>query len=447
MLTTPPTKLQTVVHPYPDLVDECLDEAAFLWRRWEGELTSLTRSLDEIYSWTEDRLHGALDGVRVAGPRAVEVASRELGSEDLDRVTVGSAILGSVLEPGAPEAIATALKTAEGTRLDAILRGLELLGSDQALRASASVLTGPGPARAAALCRLKLFRRVAPGDELVTAFQSNVPTLQVDALRAARLLPPESIARWITAGLNSDDGSVRYAAVETGLALRIEHAWKTAALMATQRTPDAAGYLKLLALFGTPDEQEAIYTALRVPHLQAPAIWALGHLGNVRAADACVAGMQHESIARACGEAYCWITGADLERDALSVKEIPPDAPAFEDDDLDADLVPPPEALWPLPDAEAVKQHWLAIRSEWSANVRHIRGKPVSGDTLLSMMETGPMLRRPDLALELRVKTRGRYDVEPRAFTGRQRQMMMASRAAVAGQGPAAPKPRGEGGT
>ena len=44
------------------------------------------------------------------------------------------------------------------------------------------------------------------------------------------------------------------------------------------------------------------------------------------------------------------------------------------------------------------------------------------------------MLRRPDLALELRVKTRGRYDVETRAFTGRQRQMMMASRAAVAGQ-------------
>jgi uncharacterized protein (TIGR02270 family) len=204
--------------------------------------------------------------------------------------------------------------------------------------------------------------------------------------------------------------------------------------------------LKLLAIFGTPEEQEAIYAALRVPELQTSAVWALGHIGNVRAADACVSGMQHQSIARACGEAYCWITGADLERDTLSVKETPPDAPAFEDDDLDADLVPPPEALWPLPDAEAVKKHWLAIRSDWSASVRHIRGKPVSGDTLLTMMETGPMLRRPDLALELRVKTRGRYDVEPRAFTGRQRQMMMAGRAAVAGQAAATPKPAGRGG-
>ena len=48
MLTTTPAKPQTVAEPFPDLVDESLDEAAFLWRRWERELTSLTRSLDEI---------------------------------------------------------------------------------------------------------------------------------------------------------------------------------------------------------------------------------------------------------------------------------------------------------------------------------------------------------------------------------------------------------------
>jgi uncharacterized protein (TIGR02270 family) len=435
MLTTTSANPQTVAEPFPDLVDESLDEAAFLWRRWETELTSLTRSLDEIYAWTEDRLHGALDGVRVGGPRAVEAATKELGSEDTDRIAVGTAILGSITEPGAPEAIAAALKTAEGKKLDAMLRGLELMGSDQALRASASVLAAPGPSRAGALCRLKLFRRVRPGEELATAFRSNVPDVQVDAIRAARLVPPDAAGQWIAAGLTSDNEDVRYAAVESGLSLRIDEAWKTATQMATQHTPAAARYLKLLAIFGTADEQQAVYSVLRVPELQAAAVWALGHIGNVRAADACVSGMQHEPIARACGEAYCWITGADLERDTLSVKETPPDAPAFEDDDLDANLVPAPEALWPLPDAEAVKKHWLAIRSEWSANVRHIRGKPAGGDTLLSIMETGPMLRRHDLALELRVKTRGRYDVEPRAFTGRQRQMMMVSRAAVAGQG------------
>jgi uncharacterized protein (TIGR02270 family) len=307
------------------------------------------------------------------------------------------------------------------------------------------VLAAPEPTLAGALCRLKLFRRVAPGDELATAFTSKVADVQVDAVRAARLAPAESAARWISAGLSSDHADVRYAAVESGLCLRIDRTWETTTQLATQRGPVAGRYLKLLAIFGTADEHEPVYAALRVPELQLPAIWALGHIGTVRAADACVAGMQHEAIARACGEAYCWITGADLERDTLMAAEKPVDAPSFEDDDLDANLVPPPEALWPLPNPDAVKKHWLAIPA-WPANIRHIRGKAVDGDTLLETMETGPMIRRSDIALELRVRTRGRYDVEPRAFTGRQLQMMMASRAAVSGHaGPAAPKPPGDG--
>ena len=67
--------LQAATEPFRDLVDESFDEAAFLWRRWESELTSLTRNLDEIWSWTEDRLHGALDGVRVGGAAGLETAT------------------------------------------------------------------------------------------------------------------------------------------------------------------------------------------------------------------------------------------------------------------------------------------------------------------------------------------------------------------------------------
>jgi hypothetical protein len=129
------------------------------------------------------------------------------------------------------------------------------------------------------------------------------------------------------------------------------------------------------------------------------------------------------------------MTGADLVRDRLAIEENPSDAPTFEEDDLDANLVPSPEALWPQPNPDAVRKHWLKTGSDWGATVRHIRGKPVSGEILIDVIEAGPMLRRPDLALELRVKTRGRYDVETRAFTARQRQMMAAGRSAASGHG------------
>src|SRR5436190_11144567 len=69
-------------HAFDDLVEESLDEAAFLWGRWESELVSLTRSLDEVWTWTEDRLHGALDGVRAAGPAFVVAATQAMSSGD-----------------------------------------------------------------------------------------------------------------------------------------------------------------------------------------------------------------------------------------------------------------------------------------------------------------------------------------------------------------------------
>jgi len=436
MLSTPTsTPSQTVAAPFHDLVEESFDEAVFLWRRWEHELVSLTRNLDEVWSWTEDRLHGALDGVRVGGSSAIELATKAVEGDEIDRMTVGAAVLGSSSEHGAIEIVTAALRDAKGEKLGAMLRGLELLGSDQALRATASVLRAPDPVFAASLCRLKAFRRVAPGDELPAAFTSKNPAAQAEAIRAARLITSGAADEWIGAALQSEDADVRYAGVESGVCLRMAHAWDAATRFAGHRDPAAGRYLNLLALFGSAAEHEVVFNALRIPALQPAAIWALGHIGNVRAAEACLAGMQHEPLARACGEAYCWMTGADLARDRLAIEETPADAPALEDDDLDANLVPAPESLWPQPDPDAVRKHWLKQGADWGAGVRHVRGKPATGDFLLHAIETGPMLRRPDLVLELRVKTRGRYDVETRAFTPRQRQMMAVGRSAVSGQG------------
>ena len=433
--TSPSTPSQNVAAPFRDLVEESFEEAAFLWRRWENELASLTRNLDEVWSWTEDRLHGALDGVRVGGASTLDLAKDALATDEIDKIAVSTAVLGSSTEPGAVDVMTTRLTDAKGAKLDAMIRGLELLGSDQALRAAAAVLGSSDPVLASALCRLKMFRRVVPRDELAGAFSSKMPAAQIEALRAARLITSGAADEWIASALQGEDAAVRYAAVESGVCLRMAHAWDAAMRFAGQRDPQAGPYLKLLALFGTAAEHEIVFGALRIPGLQPAAIWALAHIGTERAVEACLAGMKHEPLARACGEAYCWMTGADLNRDRLAIDETPADAPALEDDDLDANLVPAPEALWPLPDPDAVRKHWLKRGADWGASVRHVLGRPVTGDVLLDTIERGPMLRRPDLVLELRVKTRGRYDVETRAFTSRQRQMMAAGRNAVSGQG------------
>jgi uncharacterized protein (TIGR02270 family) len=273
------------------------------------------------------------------------------------------------------------------------------------------------------------------GDEVKTAYASGPPEVQAEAVRAARYASPHQFDELIAAALRSDDAEVRSAAVEAGLCHGVAGTWDTARRLARPLDEGAAPYLRLLALVGTAEDHEIVYAGLRVPALQSQAIWALGHIGTPRAAEACLAGMRHETLARACGEAYCWITGADLVRDRLERQETPPEVPAFEEDDLDADLVPSPEALWPLPDPDATRAHWRGRSAGFTPDVRHIHGRPVTVGVLMAMIESGPMLRRTDLVLELQARSRGRYDVETRAFTARQRRMMAAGRAAFTAGG------------
>lgn len=427
--------VRTTAEPYRDLVDQSLEEAAFYWKRWEADLESLTRNLDEVWSWTEDRLAGALDGVRVAGGRVVEITEAALHGEDLAARTVAAHVLAAKTPQHAREALAAAVRQAAGAPLQAMARGIETAPLDGTFAPVTAALAGAGPEHSAALCRIKAFRRVAPGREATVALESNVPPLQAQALRALGCAADESLlTRSVSWGLKSDSPEVRRAAIGTGIRRSDPAAWQAAVELIRQRHPDCAPILSCVAALGSAEEHELVIAALREPALQRAALFALGFIGTQRAVEICLAGMRDAKLARAAGEAYCAITGAELDRDHLAAAE-PAESPSrqpLEADDLDADLVPKAHELWPLPDLTAVQRHWQGIKREFGAGARHFLGRPAGLETLIAALETGPMLRRADLALELTVRTGGKYDLEPRAFAQAQRTMMQAGRARLA---------------
>src|SRR5262249_15134501 len=157
---------------------------------------------------------------------------------------------------------------------------------------------------------------------------SDIPDARVQALRAAAYVSAQHVDKAIAASIDDEHASVRLAAVESGLSRGLPRAREMAVAYANRLDDSAAPYLKLIAMFGTANDHEIVFEALRVPALQKPAIWALGQIGTARAVDVCVAGMQHEKLARASGEAYCWITGVELSRDGLTKQEVVADAPA-----------------------------------------------------------------------------------------------------------------------
>ena len=427
--------VRTTADPYWDLVEQSLEEAAFFWKRWEADFENLTRSLDEVRSWTEDRLHGALDGVRVAGDKVVEATEVALRGKDQAALTAAAHVLAARTPAHAREALAVAVRNAKGAALRAMIRGIETAALDASFAPVTAVLASAGPEHSAALCRIKRFRRVAPGREVTDALQSGIPDLQAEALRSLTYAAEESTAaRHIAWGLKSDDREVRSAAIQTGIRRGDPAAWQAAVQLAEERNAECAPLLSALAALGSPEEQELVIRALREPGLQRAGLFAIAYIGTPQAVEICLAGIRDEKLARIAAEAYCAITGAELARDGLAAPEPHegPSPPRLEDDPLEANLVPAAADQWPLPDLDGVRRHWQSIQRQFGEGARHWRGRPAGLETLFAAIERGPMHRRDDLALELAVRTGGKYDLETRAFAHVQRSMMQAARTRAA---------------
>jgi uncharacterized protein (TIGR02270 family) len=424
--------------PFPEIVEENLDEAAFLWGRWESELGSLTRNLDEVWSWTEDRMNGAIDGVLVArDPLFGRLIDRALSVKDLLFHTLAAHLLTVAPDPAARQRLAQLLCEAEDGSLAAMLRGIEVSHLDGTFSIVTRALLKKSPQHCAALARIKSFQRAALGSELATAFEADGIAEQVTAMRAAAFLPEPTVTAWVDRGLAHSSPVVRIAAIESGIRQRQRPAWDAARELVAAREAGSGGLLRLLAMFGKVADHAVVHDALSDAGSARAAFWALGHVGTREAAEHCLAAMQDQVLARLAGEAYAAITGIDLARERLTAKE-PADAPSlppFEEDNLDADLVPRREELWPLPDAALCAAHWAKIGAEYAPNIRYVRGKPFDLGVLMAAIDKGPMLRRGDYALELYVRTNGACDVETRAAGFTQRRMIAAAHAKLAAMG------------
>jgi uncharacterized protein (TIGR02270 family) len=122
------------------------------------------------------------------------------------------------------------------------------------------------------------------------------------------------------------------------------------------------------------------------------------------------------------------ITGLDLASAGLTEPRPAPreedEPPLFEDEDLDAALVPRAEERLPAPDAPGLIRWWNQNRGRFDPDVRYLGGRPTTLRLLVDALADGPMRRRRPVALELAVRTRGQLQIETRAFIAEQRRRL-----------------------
>ncbi len=423
-----PSDRTSPIAPLWDLVEESLDEAEFLWRRWEGELSTHARDLDGVDFWVEDRLQGSLDGVRLAGHAAHDILAPALDADDPFRTIAAAHVLATSVDHSGLALLTSAFAGASAERLPFFRRATELAPED--LTASAIEKVVPSDAaRAALLLDVSSFQGRGRTDLVHEMAANPEPVVQAAVLRALRHLPLDFDPGLVTFQLGSPAGAVVEAAVETGLVLGLPAAWTRCRELASAPGSGRGRALLLLALLGHDLDQRRVVQALAEEPTRKDALFALGFAGTRAAAEACLDVMKEEESGKLAGEAFTAITGLDLATSGMIAAEPPaPDEPTpFEEDDLDADLVPKPEDLLPRPEVDRIAAWWGKNRNRFDPDRRYLRGTQASLGALRDGLERGPTRRRHATALELAVRSQNRLWVQTRAFCSVQRRQMQAA--------------------
>ncbi|WP_426752913.1 TIGR02270 family protein [Myxococcus sp. Y35] len=405
-----------------DVIEEHLDEAAFLWLQWERALVSPRYVLNEVMNGPEERLLAHLQGLHECGAPAVERLLLPALEEEPGRICAAALTL---LADGAREQVDMLLGRldADGTVYQAcIQRVLELAGSE-ALTSCLRALLEEGKAPALALAyvmgALSVRTRDIPGLALGSFLSSEEPLLRASALRAAGRWGRSLPAALLRSALDAPSSDVREAALEVGLLQGERAAWDVCWHFVSSRLPGCRLALRLLAMGGAQQDVERLARLLEIPELREDVLRALAASGRPEAVEACLPLLREKKVAHLAGEVFSATTGVVLE--GALVRE-----PSEEGEEEEAPILPPVSEecaiLWaerelPQPEPDAVEAAWKDVRKRLASGKRYLGGQPLAAEHFLSTLKLAPMRRRGDLALEVAIRSKGQWRVDTRGFT------------------------------
>ncbi len=121
---------------------------------------------------------------------------------------------------------------------------------------------------------------------------------------------------------------------------------------------------------------------------------AVGVLGHIEGAEWLLAQLVRPAVARAAGEAFTWITGADfvelgLDRDPPEDFQVGPN-----DDPNDENVAMDEDEDLPWPDPVKVADWWHKNKHNFQPGVRYFMGKPVTVEHCIHVLKTGKQRQR-----------------------------------------------------
>jgi uncharacterized protein (TIGR02270 family) len=342
----------------------------------------------------DERIEAHLDGLVGAGRRASEICAGTLASPDVGEVFTATCCAIAMRDA---ETLGKLLAISE--TVTAAERGLvSAFGW-----ASASDLTDL--VRRLATARHPFHRRVAlatfgvhridPGDALITAMNDGDASLRSCAFHVAAQCGRVDLAPVSITEACANDIGCNYFAARAALLLGS----RSLAIRSLREQLEADGpcqsaALELWLLAAGEQEADELLKRLLESGASRLVIRGVGLSGNPRYLPWLLAQMREQVWARAAGEAFTLITGADLAELDLESREPAPEAtvPSDQPDDDNVDLEADEGLPWPDPDR--VTGWWHANKNRFQPGTRHFMGDPVTRQHCMEVLKNGSQRQR-----------------------------------------------------
>ncbi len=386
-----------------DLVTESFSEATFLWARWQDALESPRHTLTSVLHWVEERLQGALDGVRLGEQRATDeiLLPALLGKRDRPAAVAAHLLVGGARQ--GIEQVAAALLGAAPRRLAALAQAIACSTGAQWPKVLVEYVPRMPAQVQAAVLDAFAFRRWPLPPGIDAQIERNAKPVQLASLRLAACVGDRWTVPYIEWGLRRSDPELRVAAARAALLRGLEGAVAKVADAVRDDIPGSDALLPLLVAMRGERLLPVLPVRLQRPGVDARAVFdALWCMGTVGAADLCAARLDDPTHARLAADALRGITGID------------PTPPPGREAPLD---VPRDELMLPEPDPAALRERWLERRPRMLEHQRHLEGEPFDPGDVLPRLARTPLRRRHRLADELAARSGGAQQLETRAWS------------------------------
>ncbi len=413
-----------------EIEEEHLREAEFSFSAREALLDVPHYTLRELQAGPEERLFAHLDGLNLGGPVVAERLLFTTITEAEAEENASAAMLALLIEPDRNLCL-QALGLLDGAEPEGhrgLVRALQLVRHDWIDDWLVGTLDNASVEGVAARLDALATASIVPGPWLRGCLASDDPAVARTAARLARRSHDADTLAALGPLAHSPDVELQRITLESALCRHVAGAWESAVYWALEadECPFRRDALTWVALFGDAATRAELLARLDEPEHRVDVLWALAFAGSPAAVDRCIELLGDDEFGRFAGELVCAITGLPTGedrfwRDEPSREDEERALPPLEEDDLDADLVPPPEMSLPIPEPEPIAAWWRARRADFDPGLRYLAGVPLSGDQLLFGLRQCSMRRRHALAFELAVRTASAVIIETRAFSKSQR--------------------------